>query len=155
MKSLLIAIKLRIRYLNMVTGVETAGLVLATFPIIISFLEHYVKGVEAIQRWRFYTRELDAYARKLEISRVTYLNTTTKLLDGIVKSQDDLATMLSDPVSALWKKPEYTDSLRIRLDKSYEVYFATTNDMMQRLESLKTKLKIDALGKVCKPVKSF
>ena len=139
----------------MVSGIESAGLVLATFPIIVSFLEQYVRGVETIQKWRFYTRELAVYARKLEVQRVTYLNTTEKLLDGIVESENDLATMLSNPASAPWQKLDYTDRLRIRLHHSYDVYFATTHDMMQKLESLKTKLGIDALGKVCSPAKSL
>ena len=138
----------------MVTGVETAGVVLATFPIVISFLEHYVEGVETIQKWRSYSRELAIYARKLEVQRVTYLNTTEKLLEDIVESEDDLATMLSDPASATWQKPEYTDLLRERLRHSNDIYFATTHDMMQDLESLKTKLGIDAIGKVCHSLKS-
>ena len=137
----------------MAPGIETAGLVLATFPIVISFLEHYVKGVETIRKWRFYSRELDIYARKLEVERVKYLNTTENLLLDIVKSEDDLASMLSDPESAPWQKPEYKDLLRDQLRHSYDVYFATIHDMMQNLEGLKTKLGIDALGKVCSPVK--
>ena len=149
----LIIIELRVRCLDMVTGIESAGLVLATFPIVVTFLEHYVRGVENIQKWRSYSRELAIYARKLEVQRVTYLNTTEKLLDGIVESEDDLAAMLSNPASAPWQKLEYTDRLRIRLHHSYDIYFTTTHDMMQSLESLKTQLGIDALGKVCNPVK--
>ena len=146
--------RLRVQCPNMIPGIETAGLVLATFPIVISFLEHYVKGVETIQKWRFSSRELAIYARKLEVQRVTYLNTTEKLLDGIVESDDDLATMLSNPESVAWQKFEYTDPLRTRLHHSYDVYFARTHDMMQNLEGLKTKLGIDASGKVCSPLKS-
>ena len=145
--------RLRVQCPDMVPGIETAGLVLATFPIIISFLEHYVKGVETIQKWRFYSRELAIYGRKLEVQRVMYLNTTEKLLDGIVESDDDLATMLLNPASPAWKKIEHTDPLRTRLHHSYDIYFARTHDMMQNLEGLKTKLGIDASGKVCSPMK--
>ena len=82
-----------------------------------------------------------------------YLNTTEKLLDGIVDSDDDLPTMLSDPASAPWQK--YSHLLRNRLHHSYDVYFATTHAMLQNLEILKTELGIDAFGKVCSPVKSL
>ena len=35
----------------MITGVETAGLVLAIFPLLVSALEHYQEGFERLSDW--------------------------------------------------------------------------------------------------------
>jgi hypothetical protein len=45
----------------MVTGIETAGLVLAAFPLVVNGLGSYVAGADTLRRWRnerMYGREL-------------------------------------------------------------------------------------------------
>jgi len=68
----------------MVTGVEIAGLALATFPIAVDGLRRMVEGVETIKYWRRYRVKLEEYACDLEAGRVYYLDTLEELLMGIV-----------------------------------------------------------------------
>ena len=135
----------------MATGVEVASLVLATFPLVIKGLESYAKAVEKFEAWRSYRRELNTYVRKLETCRVTYLNTTELLLDGIVESAEDLEMMLSNPASSLWQKPMYKDQLRSRLHRSFGSYLENSEHMLDRLENMKDKLGLESPGKVCCP----
>lgn len=81
----------------MVTGVEVAGLALATFPLVISGLSHYVEGLETIRSWRQFRRELRTYSIAFETERVWYLDTLEELLEGIVESNEELASMVADP----------------------------------------------------------
>ena len=99
----------------MVTGIETAGLVLAAFPIVVHGLSRYVEGVETIRYWRRFRRQVADYARKLENQRIRYLDTLEELLDGIVKSNDDLATLINEPTCSAWQDDEYERRLRQRL----------------------------------------
>lgn len=134
----------------MASGVETAGLALAAFPIVVICLECYVKGAATVKRWHRYGRELHRYATKLETERITYLNTTLRLLGDIV-DQEDLEAMLSGPASLLWQKlesSEYKDRLQKRLHLSYDNYAARTKIMMETLESMKRKLRIGPSGTV-------
>lgn len=132
----------------MVAGVETAGLALAAFPIVISCLKSYIEGAQTIRRWHHYGRELARYARKLEAEEVAYKNLTDSLLEGIVSSEEDLTTMLESPTSPLWQKPEYRDALQTLLHPSYDSYIAWAEDLVQTLEHMKRKLGIDPSGAV-------
>ena len=132
----------------MVTGVETAGLVLAAFPIIVSGLSCYVQGIQTIRYWRRFRRELTVYAQTLETQRICYLNTLEELLDGIVASDEELAALLSDPKGDAWHKPEYKERLQARLEHSYDTYFLTLTNMIEALVDLGEKLGIDVKGTV-------
>jgi hypothetical protein len=68
----------------MVTGVETAGLILGSIPLIISALEHYAEGIETIGKWWRYKRELASLKRILGAEYDRFLNTLEELLAGIV-----------------------------------------------------------------------
>ena len=132
----------------MVAGVETAGLALAAFPIVISCLRSYIEGAQTVRRWHHYGRELNRYARKLEAEKVVYQNLTEDLFEGIVNSEEDLTTMLEDPTSPLWQKPEYRAGLQTLLHPSYDNYIAWAEDLVQTLELMKRKLGIDSSGGV-------
>ena len=132
----------------MVTGVETAGLVLASFPLVVNGLTRYVDGVQTIRYWRRFRRELASYARKLENQRVWYLDTLEELFDGIVQSNDELAALVNDPVGPSWKKAGYEKQLRMRLGQSYDHYLDTLADIVATLEDMRDKLGVQAPGKV-------
>jgi len=132
----------------MVTGIETVGLVLAIFPLLVSGLEHYAEGVETIKTWRRYRRELAGYARQLETQRVWYLDTLAELLD-FVQSEGDLKAMMNDPGGPLWQQPKYDELLKARLDHSYKPYIDTIKAMLEALDVVKQKLGLSAsAGKV-------
>ena len=135
----------------MVAGIETAGLVLAAFPIIINCLKKYAEGVKTIKDWRDYGRELADYARKLRVQQVFYQNTTERLIEGIVQPGEDLATMLADPSSPIWQNAEYDRRLRIRLHSvnAFESYMDTAETVRHNLDILKDKLGLDSTGQVC------
>lgn len=132
----------------MVTGVETAGLVLAAFPLIIQGLNQYVQGIETIRYWRRFRRELAMYAQTTENEYLWYLDTLEELLGEIAPSDDDIALLLSEPGGALWHTPEIEGKLRTRLYRSYNSYFRTMASMVKALETLGEKLGIDIRGKV-------
>ena len=75
----------------MVTGVETAGLVLAVFPLVVKGMQYYAEGLQTIQYWRRYRRELQNHARRIKTQWVRYLNTIELLFEGIVGSDEELA----------------------------------------------------------------
>lgn len=126
------------------TGVEVASLVLASFPLLIQCLESYAKGVESLRRWQRYSREIKIFIRKLETFRVTYLNTTEQLLDGIVHSEEHLNEMLSNPASSLWKKPHYIDQLKSRLHRSFDNYVDTSEQILYLLKLMRENLGLDS-----------
>ena len=108
----------------MVTGVETAGLVLAIFPLVVKGIKSWVEGVETLKSWRRARLELKRYAARAQSQYTTFLDTVEQLLADIVQSDQHLAEMLNDPGGSLWCSLEYEERLRIRLDRSYDQFLS-------------------------------
>ncbi len=140
----------------MVTGIEVAGITLAVFPIIVNGLSRFAEGVDTIKSWRRYRRELAGYARTLECQQTWYLDTVEELLEGIVRSEEELMALAQNPGSDIWQRPEFELRLRQRLDHSYKPYMATMSNMLAALESIRKKLGVISSGQVrlqwCQPM---
>ena len=133
---------------SMVTGIEVTGIALAVFPLVVNGLSHFAEGVATIKSWRRYRRELANYARMLEGQHISYLNTIEKLLDDIVQSDDELASLVKQPGGEVWKRPEYDVKLKKRLDHSYNPYMAIMSSMVEALESIQEVLGVSSSGEV-------
>lgn len=132
----------------MVTGIETAGLVLASFPLIVDGLGHYVDGLQTIQYWRRYRREFENYARVLRCQRKKFLNTLELLFDGIIETDEELASLVNDALGVSWRREKFQKSLMIRLDHNYEDFLETLQTMHDSLEQTAVKLKLGESGNV-------
>lgn len=126
----------------MVTGIETAGVILAAFPILINGLTAYSKGVSRIRDWYGYRRILGQYTRDLAGEKVVYLNTLEELFEGIASSEDELRHLIEDPGGPVWQSEDYNQKLRTRLDHSYDSYISKLHDLRQTLEDFREKLNI-------------
>ena len=132
----------------MVTGVETAGIILGSIPLIISALEHYAEGVGTIEKWWRYKRELASLKRILGAEYDRFLNTLEELLSGLV-SDAALASLLLAPGGPGWADAELNRKLQTRLRNSYNSYLDTVNDLNEVVSILKSKLELDPNGKAC------
>lgn len=56
--------------------------------------------------------------------------------------------LVNDPGGKLWQEPKYEDSLRLRLDHSYEIFLDILKTMIVTLRAMATKLGMDASGEV-------
>ncbi|TVY82094.1 hypothetical protein LSUE1_G006698, partial [Lachnellula suecica] len=130
----------------MVTGVETAGLILGSLPLIISALEHYAEGIGTIQKWWRYKRELASLKRILGAEHDRFLNTLEELLAGIVPDAI-LADLLGSPGGVAWGDSDLNLKLKARLRNSYLSYLNTINDLNEVVSVLKAKLELDPDGK--------
>lgn len=61
--------------------------------------------------------------------------------------------MMNDPGGPAWKRPEYEERLRERLDHSYETYIQTLRRIPEALAIMRERLGIDDSGKVRKGVR--
>ena len=118
-----------ISILAMATGIETAGLVLAAFPVLIKGIKAWVEGVETVKQWRTARRDLKSYAVRLQSQQVTCVDTLEQLLSDIVQSEKDLSVMLEDPGGELWQRPVYKKRLGARLDRSCDPFLQTLSEV--------------------------
>ena len=130
------------------SGFEVAGIALAVFPILVDGMVRFVDGVQTIKQWRRYRLRLQDYADFMGTQGVYYQDTLEELLQDIVQSEDEIHDLMTQPRGAVWKKPEYEEKLRQRLDRSYAVYLIKSEKMVDTLLSMCEKLGVDSSGKV-------
>lgn len=96
----------------MLTGVETAGLVLAVLPLFISAFEHYNDGLEPIKAFWDIDRLLPIQIRRLRNQHVHYEQTLRILLAQIV-DRNEVEEMIAAPNSDIWKTPDMQERLEL------------------------------------------
>ena len=132
----------------MASGIEIAGLVLGSIPLLVSALEHYAEGVETIERWWRYQRELAAIKRMLKAEQVVFQGTCERLLTGLVTASE-LDDLLDNAGGEGWKDKELDRGLQRRLGRAYASYTECVENMASVIKELKEKLELSPEGKVC------
>jgi hypothetical protein len=132
----------------MVTGVETAGLVLGSIPLILAGLEFYAKGIAVTRRyWRFQQACKDL-CNDLRTEHAMCRNSLQRLLIGVVQDKD-MDDFLEDPRGEGWREEKFEGKLKDRLGPTYDSYIETISRMKDTTDVFIAKLKLDASGKVC------
>lgn len=78
----------------MATGIETAGLALAIFPLVVRGLAFYLDAAQKVKDIYKYEGVLKRLVRELEMEKSKFENTCAVLLEGMV-SAEQLATLVS------------------------------------------------------------
>lgn len=126
----------------MITGVETAGLVLAIFPLLVSALEHYEEGFERFSDWWKFRTEFLGLMHAIGRQAILFDENLEELLSPIISSDAEMDTLLRDPTGPFWRRAELEEKLRDRLPKSYPSYRNTIDDMKATMDVLQKKLGI-------------
>lgn len=128
----------------MATGIETAGLILAAFPLVISALEHYENGFEVIREWIRFRGEFAAFLNAMIRQRIFFRQNIEELLGPIVSSEYEMSILLDNPAGEAWADKTLNARLRQRLPGKYEYesYAMTVSYILETLHKLKDKLKI-------------
>ena len=124
------------------SGIEVAGFALAVFPVLVNGLNQLIAGIETIKRWRRYKIKLKEYATSLESALVWFQDTLDELLSDIVLSDEDLELMLSDPEGEMWRSREFEGRLRVRLDRSYDSYLKSIQQLVCDIRSMSQELGV-------------
>ncbi|KAI1629830.1 hypothetical protein EDD37DRAFT_671581 [Exophiala viscosa] len=131
-----------------VTGVETAGLILAILPLIVNQIDAYVQGIETLKvfRDRKYRRQLEEYATGLGTQNAILLNTLERALEGVVDDEDELSNLIDDPQGPSWKDPKFQAKLRKKLDRNFDAFVRNTTAASTHLQYLSHKLGLESLS---------
>lgn len=93
--------------------------------------------------------ELSKAVRELYMGLSTYNQTVCLLLKPIASAQD-LAKMMEDPKSSLWKDETYAHKLRLMLGPTYDACMLTIQDIEELMASIVECLNIEGAQKVCR-----
>src|ERR1700736_2749168 len=120
----------------MVTGVETAGLVLASFPLVISAIQAYRDGLKPLRNWRKYRFLVLELSEAVRSQYIIFENNIERLLDPIVTSSAQMDRLLRNPGPGGpdWENPDLAKKLEQRLSKSYNSYMISVMRMSDTLK---------------------
>ena len=140
----------------MVTGVETAGLVLAALPLIVEGLQGYLKGIHTIQRFLKMEKWLKQYLANVENCEVVVRQFIERVL---LESEIDVDVdkLLDSPGCDLWQDTGLEKQLRKYLGRYYEKYMQTIGDLSILIDELREKLHLNKTlpAKVSAPLSSL
>lgn len=131
----------------MVTGVETAGLVLGSIPLLIAALENYeniVRPTREFSSWRKYRRKL---VQELYILWTSYDSAILILLKPVADI-NDIAVMVEDPLCGLWTTGPIANSLRDKLGLLYNPLMLTIGEIAEILSGIAAHLSIQGSQQV-------
>ncbi|KAF8539020.1 hypothetical protein BDD12DRAFT_925468 [Trichophaea hybrida] len=123
----------------MVTGIETAGLVLAAFPILIQCLDFYNGGVQKATELKNYRRVLKRLVRELKMEKCKFGNTCENLLDGMSSiSAEEVKTLIEGEG---WENTKFQDKLKKQLGSQSACAFTeAAKEMNSSLQELGEKI---------------
>ena len=121
------------------SGIEIAGLVIGTFPLLISGFEHYGKSVSAL--WRFHLAHKNCKHVLLYHHTLLEYN-IEELLLPLVVDDDKLKRLIEDPAGKMWEDPELEERLKERLPGSYDVFLTIMIKINKLVEELKRELGV-------------
>lgn len=126
----------------MVTGVETASLVLAILPLLVKTLDDYAAGLATIKLFRSKAHcfQMRIYAARLGAQRAILTNAVLLILEQNDNRGIDIARAMNDPNHPIWQDPETELSLRRTLSENYDTFMESMKISVEMLLQLSEKL---------------
>jgi hypothetical protein len=131
----------------MVTGIETASLVLGSLPLLIAALEHYEDAVRPTKEFFTWRKHRKRLVHELYILRASYDQAIEILLKPVAEPED-WTKMLENSRSDLWKVGPIADSLRDTLGSAYDPLILTILEIADILGCIAMHLNIQGSQQV-------
>ncbi|KAH7119992.1 hypothetical protein B0J11DRAFT_535004 [Dendryphion nanum] len=122
------------------SGLEIAGVLLGSFPLIISGLEHFRDAAKVRGFFIHVRKEYDKCHSNVEYHEILYKRNLKELLLPIVKDVGEAARLVDDPGGVAWSSKDLEKHLKGRLNESYDLYIRTIFEMNETIEELGKEL---------------
>jgi hypothetical protein len=132
----------------MVTGVETASLVLAVVPLIIYALDNYENAIGPTKAFIKWKGNIAKAKHELYVLYAAYDQILRVLLRPVI-SKDDLQIMIEDMNSENWKQGKISEDLRCYLGASYLAVTMEIEQIAKDLLEIATHLNLNPAQPVC------
>ncbi|KAF7509479.1 hypothetical protein GJ744_008042 [Endocarpon pusillum] len=125
------------------SGLEIAGILLGTFPLIISGLEHW-RDVAKVGGffWRV-RKEYTKCRNDVQFHEILYKRNLKELLLPIMNDAGKVARLVGDPGGKDWSNRALQERLEGRLQESYSLYIEIIHEMNKTAEELRRELSLD------------
>ncbi|RMZ79300.1 hypothetical protein DV737_g3446, partial [Chaetothyriales sp. CBS 132003] len=126
----------------MIGAIEGIGLALALFPLVVSILEHYEEGYDALSDWVFFRRKFTHLVNELNREQIIFRQMVERMLRSIIDSEFELEEMMENTQSDEWKNPDLALKMKRKLsgDGEYENYQSSLQSIHEHLDIMAKKL---------------
>ena len=125
------------------SGIEVAGLVLGSFPILLNCLDYYRKGFEPLEEWWNFRKHFVEFIEDIQHQMMLYSKSIEILLDLIITDPSSLNALVQNATDPRWSNGELTKILEQRLAASeLERFFRIVQRMEEEIKGLKKLLGI-------------
>ena len=124
----------------MVTGIETAGLVLGAFPLAIEAIKMYCDGVHTVKDMVKYQEILSMFEYEIAVEDFFFRQTLKSLLEESLP-KSDIERLMNDPGGELWKSANIHAGLQVLLqgDEAVNHFLKTAKLLRKTLQDITTK----------------
>ena len=133
----------------MVTGIETAGLVLAVLPLVVSAAKSYREGLRTIRGFLQFRELLKNLIHDLEVEQQKFQLTCEMLLANVIDTEKAHLLIENAVSSQGWDDEQLKRKLKARLGDSLTVYLDTVQDLSESLTAMGSIVGLDDRGNVC------
>ena len=141
----------------MVTGIETAGLVLAVFPLVVQVIDIYAGGLRKLHRTsaREYRRDLQLHSFELGGQKAIFIESLTRLLEDVagvelVQSHSHIQSHAAftetsidlkiQAIQHVLERPSVQDRIKQRLGETYQTYVIGIGLVYELLHDLEVRI---------------
>ncbi|KAF2118797.1 hypothetical protein BDV96DRAFT_568475 [Lophiotrema nucula] len=124
-------------------GLEVAGVVLGSVPLVISALEHYREGVAVMKNMRDYEIVFDDIRTQFGASMGIYLNSCYQLLAPLNLPDKQLNELLEQRKNTAWADSDLQKSIEGRLGRDYNIFLLLMEKLNKRILLFCRKLKLN------------
>ncbi|KAK3308718.1 uncharacterized protein B0T15DRAFT_380319, partial [Chaetomium strumarium] len=125
------------------SGIEIAGIVLGSFPILLKCLNHYRDGFRPLEEWWDFRTHSVAFVDDIRHQMMRYNENLIRLLGPIAANMRDLHDLIRNPTDQRWHDGNLEVPLRQRLGSEYDRFFRIVERMREVVADLEVLLQID------------
>jgi hypothetical protein len=130
------------------SGIEIAGLVLGSFPVLLNCLDYYRRGFEPLEEWWNFRTHFINFIDDIRHQMMRYNENMIQLLDPIIADNESLYELVQNAKDPRWTDGSLAAPLEQRLASEYERFLRVVNRMDEVVRSLERLLQIKD-GNVC------
>ena len=128
---------------GIMSGLEVAGVLLGTFPLIIAAIEHW-RNCAKVGGYLWKARkEFSRCEKDVSFNEIIYKRNLKELLIPIVGEAADVDALVGDPGGQGWRDQALHEKLVARLQESYKVYLEIVEEMNETAEEIRKELCFD------------
>lgn len=129
-------------WIIMLTGVETAGLVLAAFPVVVQLIQGYKEGCQPLRNWFRFHKTFQKLIQGIRLQETRLESNVRMLLLPLVDNDEELEVLLGEPGGGAWKNPDLEDALQLQLSNSFKSYLDTIERIRETLQDFRHQLGV-------------